>query len=490
MDQEEDAAFAISGIPLDELEAKLGTNADAFASSHLLQPTEEQRTFLQETDTARRAKSLAIPTDDALVRRYLRICAEPVTLFGEGPYDRRERLRRLLAERPTLQRRLREEATNMLSLVDTQIGSLPSDAPLDTDEFYVPGSEELHQWRLRLVPFSLERAKERLRREMTLRSRPAAVIQAARLSLVESTRRLQLHCSQVASGRPLSTCSLSPDQTLIATGDFGGNCRIWNRQDLSSPLHELEGVHEGSRLGRVAFNPRPDLAASLASCDAMGRVALWSLNQSSSPLLSQLHGHTARVASLAFHPSGALLGSASYDYSWRLWDVGHARELQLQEGHSQPVYSLAFHDDGALVATGGLDAHGRVWDLRLGRAIWTLQGHLRAILSMTFQSRMPLLASGSEDGTVCIWDLRKLQPITIIPAHPSAVSRVAWATADVGELLLTAGFEGDAKMWGAPDWRLLTTLKAHEGKILDADCAPNGQLVITAGQDHTVKVWQ
>lgn len=490
MDQDEDASLAVSGIPLDELEATVGGNADAFNSNQPLQPTEEQRSFLKEAETARRAKSLAIPTDDALVRRHLRICAEPVTLFGEGPYDRRERLRRLLAERPALQRRLWEETTNGIAMAETQARALPSGAPLDTDEFYVPGSEELRQWRLRLVQFSLERAKERLKREIDFRSQPAAVMQAARLSLIESARRLQLHNSQVASGRPLSTCSLSPDQTLIATGDFGGSCRIWNRHDMSSPLHELAGVHEGSRLGRVAFNPRPDLGASLASCDALGRMALWSLGQSSSVLLSQLHGHTARVASLAFHPSGALLGSASYDYSWRLWDVEHAKELQLQEGHSQPVYSLAFHNDGALAATGGLDAHGRVWDLRLGRAIWTLQGHLRAILSMAFQPRMPLLASSSEDGTVRIWDLRKLQPITIIPAHPSAVSRVTWATADVGELLLTAGFEGDAKLWAAPDWRLLTTLKAHEGKILDADCSPNGQLVITAGQDHTIKVWQ
>lgn len=488
MDGDESAPFVVSGIPLDELEAATGPTTSAAVPAHLLHPTEEQSAFLQEVETARRAKSLAIPTDDTLVRHCLRACAEPVTLFGEGPYDRRERLRRLLVERPVLQRCLWTASTaTAVAATDTQL-SPATETPLDTDEFYVPGTEELRQWRFRLVEFSLVRAKERLKREATFRSQPAAVTQAARLSLAESVRRLQLHASQVASERPLATCALSPDQALIATGDFGGGCRIWDRHDLSAPLRELEGVHEGSRLGRVAFNPRPGPSASLASCDAAGRIALWSLDQSSP--LSRLHGHTARVASLAFHPSGALLGSASYDYSWRLWDIEHARELQLQEGHSRPVYSLAFHEDGALVATGGLDAHGRLWDLRLGRAIWTLQGHLRAILSLAFHPRVPLLASGSEDGTVRIWDLRKLQPIASLPAHPSAVSRVAWAAAEAGELLLTAGFEGDAKLWSGPDWRLLTTMRAHEGKVLDADCSPDGQLVITAGQDHTIKIWQ
>ena len=55
---------------------------------------------------------------------------------------------------------------------------------------------------------------------------------------------------------------------------------------------------------------------------------------------------------VAFHPSGAYLGSASFDGTWRLWDVRTNQELLIQEGHSKEVYALAFQDDGALVASG------------------------------------------------------------------------------------------------------------------------------------------
>lgn len=55
---------------------------------------------------------------------------------------------------------------------------------------------------------------------------------------------------------------------------------------------------------------------------------------------------------VAFHPSGSYVASASFDHTWRLWDVETAVELLLQEGHSKEVYSVDFQDDGALVASG------------------------------------------------------------------------------------------------------------------------------------------
>lgn len=65
-----------------------------------------------------------------------------------------------------------------------------------------------------------------------------------------------------------------------------------------------------------------------------------------------MKGHADRVCRVAFHPSGDYVASASFDTSWRLWDVTTAKELLLQEGHSKEVYSVEFQEDGALVASG------------------------------------------------------------------------------------------------------------------------------------------
>lgn len=68
--------------------------------------------------------------------------------------------------------------------------------------------------------------------------------------------------------------------------------------------------------------------------------------------LSVLKGHQDRVCRVAFHASGSYVASASFDTTWRLWDVKTSKELLLQEGHSKEVYSVEFQNDGALIASG------------------------------------------------------------------------------------------------------------------------------------------
>ena len=115
-----------------------------------------------------------------------------------------------------------------------------------------------------------------------------------------------------------------------------------------------------------------------------------------------MKGHADRVARVAFHPSGNYVASASFDTTWRLWDVTTTKELLLQVGHSKEVFSVEFQNDGALCASGlvsctlprvypindsfhsGLDAIGRVWDLRSGRTAMVLDGHVQAIYSIAF----------------------------------------------------------------------------------------------------------
>lgn len=43
-----------------------------------------------------------------------------------------------------------------------------------------------------------------------------------------------------------------------------------------------------------------------------------------------LRGHADRLAKLAFHPGGRYLGTASFDHTWRLWDLETGEELLLQ----------------------------------------------------------------------------------------------------------------------------------------------------------------
>ena len=49
--------------------------------------------FAQEFERRKRARLINVSTDDAEVKKNLRDLGEPICLFGEGPADRRNRLR-------------------------------------------------------------------------------------------------------------------------------------------------------------------------------------------------------------------------------------------------------------------------------------------------------------------------------------------------------------------------------------------------------------
>lgn len=78
---------------------------------------------------------------------------------------------------------------------------------------------------------------------------------------------------------------------------------------------------------------------SFATGASDGRAKLWSLGGAS---LGTLEGHTDRLGRIAFHPMGRHLASASFDRTWRMWDLETQACLQEQEGHSRAVYTVVF----------------------------------------------------------------------------------------------------------------------------------------------------
>ena len=53
---------------------------------------------LRRVEAQQRARTVIVPTDIEEVKRKLRELGHPITIFGEGPADRRERLREVIAK--------------------------------------------------------------------------------------------------------------------------------------------------------------------------------------------------------------------------------------------------------------------------------------------------------------------------------------------------------------------------------------------------------
>jgi U4/U6 small nuclear ribonucleoprotein PRP4 len=465
---------------------------------------EKASAILSQFDRRRRAAATVVPTDDGRVRARLRELGEPITLFGEGPAERRDRLRELLTTQA-------EEAE---ASGDVLMGDAEEEDEAEADEeFYTQGSEGLLQARKDLARYSLPRAKIRTAYQRTESTIPLRTHVKHRKAIKERLGGFELFGSQIAGERPVSMARFSPDGSTIAAGNWGGSIRILTVPNLESQL-VLRG--HNAQIGGISWMPGSTLpgttiskaSVNLASGGGEGNVNLWSLEQDTP--LATLSGHTARVCRTEFHPSGRYIASASYDTTWRLWDVETTSELLLQEGHSREVYSVSFNPDGSLIASAGLDSIGRIWDLRSGRMVMLMDSHIKPIYALDWSPDGYRVMSGSGDGFAKCWDLRNVREMGAIGAHKGGITDLRWfkgmdapptveqpardERGDVvpkkaGTFFVSCGFDRNVNIFSADDWTLCKTLGGHSGNVLSVDVTSDARWICSSGHDRTIKLW-
>lgn len=465
---------------------------------------EKASTLLEEFERKRRAQALIVPTADRDVKARLRLRGEPITLFGEGPSERRDRLRALLAEAAEAQG---EDA------VDIEMQEADEEPAEDQEEFYTQGVPSLLDARRDMARYSLPRTKARIvyqRREATI---PLKTHIEFRNKIKDRLKGFELYGSQTAD-RPVSIVRVSPNGQYVAYGTWGGKVAL-----LEIPSLEQKKAYRGGHTERatgidwvpgatLSGSTVSDSSVNFASGGAGGKIQLWSLDNDKP--LQTLEGHSERVCRLSFHPSGQYLASASDDTTWRLWDVNTGQELLIQEGHSKEVYTVSFNGEGSLVASAGLDSIGRVWDIRTGRVIYMLESHIKPIYGLDWSTDGHRLLSGSGDGFMKCWDVRAMRETNSIAANTGGVTDLRWFKGtdgptsgislqedDDGELIpkkastfvVSSGFDKNIQIFSADDWAHCKTLQGHSGPVFSTDVTSDASWIVSGGKDRTVKLW-
>lgn len=444
---------------------------------------DEHMAKVEQLELRRQMRNIVVPVIDSEVRTLLRQMGEPITLFGEKEMERRERLRKLLAT-------MTEDQAQALAETAEEAQHPLATLPPPKELFYTEGSEDLKAARIRIAHWSLQRASARITAEKQHRESATKEeeVQAAE-QLEQRVKSIVHQTSEVGDERPISSCQFSSDGELLITSSWSGNVKIWS---IPSCTTKLTIKAHPDRVTGVACHPsmtaanEMDCGLAIASGSTDRTAKLWSAD---GKLIRTLEGHTDRLGRVAFHPLGRYLGTASFDMTWRMWDIETGSCLLEQEGHSRAVYSVAFHKDGALAASAGMDAYGRVWDLRTGKSIMLLEGHVKGLLAVDFSPNGYHVATGSEDHTAQVFDLRKKGSLAVLPGHNSLLSQVRFEPI-AGKYLLTSGYDNVSKIWCGKKFKLTKTLAGHEGKVMASDISPVGSDVIaTGGYDRTLKLW-
>jgi WD40 repeat protein len=175
-----------------------------------------------------------------------------------------------------------------------------------------------------------------------------------------------------------------------------------------------------------------------------GAIELWDVNQKSIALTLGGHISGTFVTDLKFSPVGDVLASAGSDKTAKLWQVSDGKLLNNLEEHAGPVTSISFSPDGQTVATASWDTKVRLWRVSNGELLHTLDHFPNQVYDVEFSPKGNMLASTA--GTLLY----------------------LWKT----------------------DGEKIGNVEGHVGPVWDVTFAPDGETLVTASEDKTVRLWQ
>lgn len=172
-------------------------------------------------------------------------------------------------------------------------------------------------------------------------------------------------------------------------------------------------------------------------------------------------------------------------------------------GHNHFVQDVTLSADGRFALSASWDKTMRLWNLATGKTEATFVGHTNDVMSVSFSPDNRLIVSGSRDKTIKVWNTRgqlkgdftaSQAPrggASSLSGHTEWVSCVRFSPDPDNSLVVSAGWDKLVKVWNLKSNtpQLDVNHIGHSGYINTVAISPDGTLCATGGKDNTVMLW-
>ena len=262
--------------------------------------------------------------------------------------------------------------------------------------------------------------------------------------------------------RILSEIIISPNATTLAMRDFEGRkVRLWdiskNRIRANLKLH---GYPSKASWFVFEFSPDEKMFAVTSLKNQIGVIQLWNLAKLPQSFLKRLFSN-----------------------------FKSDRPHYILKGHSDRVSTLTFSPSGKILASCGDGAEINLWNVETGKLLFTFIGHQRGNGPLAFSPDEKILAS-VYSGTIYLWDLKTRKLLT---KSKTKVSINVLLFSPDGKTLVTGKWDGKIQLLDAHTGHLLSTHIGHgswiRSQINKLVFLEDGKTLASASEDGTILLW-
>lgn len=314
----------------------------------------------------------------------------------------------------------------------------------------------------------------------------------------------------------------SPNGQIIATNTWDDTVKLW-RPD-GSFLRTIEGDPSV-----LSFSPDSQAIITGGRDDIIklwaykGQEVIWKNEIGSS------------IASIDLSPDSQIIATVGSDHTVRLWKrdgtpIAVLHKYPVNRNRENQIPAVTFSPDSQIIATFGEDNQVKLWKTD-GTLIKTLSGHKQSIEKVIFSNDSRLIATIGDDNFVNLWK-HDGTLIAILTGHPDRVTNVIFSPKNkiltsinsanlrggnsqirlwlsngtpLGEPIDDYGGKeiyfspdsdfiasthqgGSIKLWKS-DGTSMGTLTGHRDTVNDLSFSQDGQRIVSASEDATVRIW-
>ena len=216
---------------------------------------------------------------------------------------------------------------------------------------------------------------------------------------------------------------------------------------------------------------------------------------------------SARVKGIAFHPKFPWILTSLHNGEILLYDYVHKMLIDKFIEHDGPVRCVDFHNDQPFFVSGGDDKTIKVWNYATKKCQFTLTGHKDYVRSVQFHKELAWILSSSDDMTIRIWNWINRTLLTTASGHDHYVMSAFFHPTQ--DWIVSASLDSTIRIWDysvlrkkyyearsnsfeviAMDVTMIHKLEGHERGVNWAVFHPTLNLIASASDDKTIKIWK